>query len=79
MKTSAFYGITREGAIQPTTGDTTIHELRRKMPPGSDENGFGNRFIYVYVYRVKDCPLGGPPLDWSKETEQLFLTVHWAK
>jgi hypothetical protein len=61
------------------SGDTTIHELRRKMPPGSDENGFGNRFIYVYVYRVKDCPLGGPPLDWSKETEQLFLTVHWAK
>lgn len=27
MKTSAFYGITRENAIQPTTGDTPIHEL----------------------------------------------------
>jgi hypothetical protein len=61
------------------SGDTTIHELRRKMPQGSDENGFGNRFMYVYVYRVKDCPLGGPPLDWSKEIEQLFLTIHWAK
>jgi Protein of unknown function (DUF3987) len=61
------------------SGDTTIHELRRKMPQGSDENGFGNRFIYVYVYRVKDCPLGGPQLDWSKEIEQLCLTLQWAK
>lgn len=61
------------------SGDTTIHELRRKMPQGSDENGFGNRFIYVYVNRVKDCPLGGPQLDWSKEIEALCLTLAWAK
>src|SRR5258708_12955365 len=49
------------------------------MPQGSDENGFGNRFIYVYVYRVKDCPLGGPQLDWTKEIDQLCLTLQWAK
>jgi hypothetical protein len=61
------------------SGDTTIHELRRKMPKGSDENGFGNRFIYVYVYRVKDCPLGGPQLDWSKEIEKLCLILRRAQ
>jgi DNA replicative helicase MCM subunit Mcm2 (Cdc46/Mcm family) len=61
------------------SGDTTIHELRVKMPKGSDENGFGNRFLYVYVYRVKECPNGGPPLDWSKEVVQLAQTLLWAR
>jgi len=61
------------------SGDTTIHELRAKMPDGADENGFGNRFIYVYVYRVKDCPQGGPDLDWSKEIVELREAIEIAK
>jgi hypothetical protein len=61
------------------SGDTTINELRMKMPDGADENGFGNRFIYVYVYRVKDCPQGGPPIDWSKEIVELQQIIQHAK
>jgi hypothetical protein len=48
------------------SGDTTRSELVRKMPDGSDENGFGNRFIYCSVYRVKLCPHGGPEIDWTE-------------
>lgn len=61
------------------SGDTTISELRRKMPPGADENGFGNRFLYVYVYRVKDCPQGSPPLNWDKEILYFQKAVQFAK
>jgi hypothetical protein len=61
------------------SGDTTVHELRVKMPKGADENGFGNRFLFVYVSRVKECPNGGPTLDWSKEIAQLYSTLQWAK
>ena len=49
------------------SGDTTLDELMRKMPNGSEENGFGNRFLYCYVYRVKLCPHGGPEINWSEE------------
>jgi Protein of unknown function (DUF3987)/Primase C terminal 1 (PriCT-1) len=61
------------------SGDTTIHELRAKMPTGADENGFGNRFLYVYVYRVKDCPHGAPDLDWSQEIVEFQEVVKFAR
>lgn len=61
------------------SGDTTISELRQKMPTGADENGFGNRFIYVYVYRVKLCPQGGPPIDWTEEIVDFQQVVKFAK
>ncbi|MCU1241753.1 MAG: hypothetical protein JWO71_2479 [Candidatus Acidoferrum typicum] len=61
------------------SGDTTVSELRMKMPDGADENGFGNRFIYVYVYRVKDCPQGGPEIDWSQEIVDLHQVIQFAK
>jgi hypothetical protein len=61
------------------SADTTIHELRQKMPVGADENGFGNRFLFVYVYRVKDCPQGAPEQDWSKEVVNFQQVVQFAR
>jgi len=61
------------------SGDTTKAELFRKMPSGSDENGFGNRFLYCYVYRTKKCPLGGPQIDWAEEVAYLLKVIEFAK
>lgn len=61
------------------SGDTTKSELLRKMPNGADENGFGNRFLYCYVYRTKKCPLGGPQVDWADMLVQLLKVVEYAK
>src|SRR5467141_417075 len=61
------------------SGDTTIHELRQKMPVGADENGFGNRFLYVYVHRVKLCPQGSPESDWTQEIRDFQEVVQFAR
>ena len=61
------------------SGDTTVEELRKTMPQGAEDNGFGNRFLYVYVYRVKDCPQGSPPLDWAQEILEFQQIVQVAK
>jgi hypothetical protein len=53
------------------SADTTRDELKRKLPEGVDQNGFGNRFLYCYVRRVKLCPNGGPRLDWPDEMARL--------
>jgi hypothetical protein len=61
------------------SGDTTRDELRRRMPDGADQNGFGNRFLYTFVYRTKMCPNGGPQLDWSDEALRLHKTILFAR
>lgn len=61
------------------SGDTTRSELVSKMPEGADENGFGNRFLYAYVYRVQLCPLGGPEIDWTNEITKLYEVIEFAK
>ena len=61
------------------SGDTTRSELIRRMPDGADENGFGNRFIYCYVFRTKLCPLGGPLTEWGEEILHLQKAVEFAK
>jgi hypothetical protein len=61
------------------SGDTTRSELVSKMPDGADENGFGNRFLYTYVYRVQLCPLGGPEIDWSQEILKIYDVLEFAK
>ena len=53
------------------SADTTKQELIRKMPAGAESNGFGNRFLYCYVRRVKYCPNGGPSIDWRPELMRL--------
>jgi hypothetical protein len=61
------------------SGDTTRDELKRRMPDGADQNGFGNRFLYAFVYRTKMCPNGGPQLDWTNEVVQLHKTIQFAR
>jgi len=61
------------------SGDTTPSELKQKMPPGATENGFGNRFLYCFVYRTKCCPMGGPQIDWSVEMLKLHNAIESAK
>jgi hypothetical protein len=61
------------------SGDTTKSELFAKMPTGADENGFGNRFLYCYVYRTKKCPLGGPEIDWAEIVVRLFEIIKFAQ
>jgi len=59
--------------------DSTRSKLHAKMPKGAGENGFGNRFLYCYVYRTKLCPNGGPELDWMPEITRLHKAIQWAK
>jgi Protein of unknown function (DUF3987) len=61
------------------SGDTTRDELKRRMPDGADQNGFGNRFLYAFVYRVKMCPNGGPQLDWTNEVVQLHKAIQFSR
>jgi Protein of unknown function (DUF3987) len=61
------------------SGDTTRDELKRRMPDGADQNGFGNRFLFAFVYRTKLCPNGGPELDWTNEVVQLHKTLQFAR
>jgi hypothetical protein len=59
--------------------DTTRSALVKTMPDGADENGFGNRFLFVYVFRRQLCPLGGPEHDWSNEVIKLYEAISFAK
>jgi hypothetical protein len=61
------------------SGDTTRDELKRRMPDGADQNGFGNRFLYTFVYRTKMCPNGGPQLDWTNEVVELHKIIQFAR
>jgi hypothetical protein len=61
------------------SGDTTRDELKRRMPDGADQNGFGNRFLFAFVYRTKMCPNGGPQLDWTEEVVQLHKIIQFAR
>ncbi len=61
------------------SGDTTVSELRQTMPTGAADNGFGNRFIYVYVFRTKDCPQGGPQINWDTEILLFHKVLQFAK
>lgn len=60
-------------------GDTTRSELFARMPPGAEENGFGNRFLYCYVTRLKRCPHGGPEIDWTGEVLRLMDVIATAR
>lgn len=61
------------------SADTTRGELIAKMPKGAESNGFGNRFLYPYVHRVKLCPNGGPPIDWAPELQRVHKALSFAR
>jgi hypothetical protein len=61
------------------TGDISPEELVKSMPDGSENNGFGNRFLYCYGFPTKKCALGGPELDWSEEVAYFFLVIQEAR
>jgi len=61
------------------SADTTAEEFKAKMPTGAQDNGFGNRFLYVHVYRIKDCPHSGPEMDWSEEIAAFQQVVQFAR
>jgi hypothetical protein len=59
--------------------DTNIQELIATLPPGSDSNGFGNRFLYCFVYRTKLVPNGGPEIDYAPYVIRLFEAITFAR
>jgi len=61
------------------SADTTRNELIAKMPKGAESNGFGNRFLYCYVQRVKLCPDGGPDINWAPELIRLTKAIQFAR
>lgn len=61
------------------SADTTRSELLAKLPPGAESNGFGNRFLYCYVRRVKKCPSGGPQVNWVAEIQKLHEALMFAR
>jgi len=74
---NAVSGVTDQGenkslfCIKPhgsIVGYTTSSLMKSTMPVGADVSGSGNRFIYAYLKRLKLVPLGGPAIDWVKET-----------
>ena len=60
-------------------GDITPEELVETIPPGSVANGFGNRFLYCYLYRLQRVPSGGPVLDWIEDTKYFVKVLQLAR
>ena len=61
------------------SADTTRNELILKMPAGAESNGFGNRFLYCFVRRVKLCPNGGPRVNWIEELNLLSRALVFSR
>lgn len=78
-------GINNSASVQhphiSISADTTRTELAMRMPPGADQNGFGNRFLYCFVRRVQMClsPDGGPRPDLMAEIDHLARAISEAR
>ncbi len=51
--------------------DTTRTELSVSLSQAERNNGFANRFLWVYVYRTQLLPEGGETIDWTAEAQRL--------
>jgi uncharacterized protein DUF3987/primase-like protein/bifunctional DNA primase/polymerase-like protein len=61
------------------TGDISREELKSSLPQGSENNGFGNRFLFCYVHRTKKCPNGGPDVDFGPWLVHFHAVIEHAK
>ena len=59
--------------------DTTISDLSVSLSQADRNNGFANRFLWVYVYRTQLLPLGGEEIDWRVEVEQLKKVLEFGQ
>ena len=59
--------------------DTTCANLSVSLSQADRNNGFANRFLWVYIYRTKYLPDGGEQIDWSAEAEQLREALEFAR
>ncbi len=61
------------------SADVTREELLNLLSDSDQFNGFGNRFLWVFVERQGLKPHGGQDLDWSQEVIELYQAVEFAK
>jgi len=59
--------------------DTTRADLSVSLNQADRNNGFANRFLWVYVYRTKLLPEGGGEMDWTAEAPQLQEAVEFGQ
>jgi hypothetical protein len=48
-------------------GYTTPSLAKTTLVTGADTSGFGNRFLWCHIRRLKLVPLGGPDIEWGYE------------
>lgn len=60
-------------------GSITPKELIETIPPGSVANGFGNRFLFCYIYRTQRVPSGGPTLNWFEDAKYFIEVLGFAR
>ena len=51
-------------------GHITIDELQESLDRTAMANGYANRFLFAYVHRSKELPLGGDDVDLTELIEQ---------
>ena len=59
--------------------DTTKSDLSLSLSQADRNNGFANRFLWVYVYRTKLLAMGGDDMDWTAEVAQFQKAVEFAR
>jgi hypothetical protein len=60
-------------------GHTTIQDLLRNLHATEFVNGFGNRFLWMYVRRSKLIPHGGKYTPDQKQIARLNEIIHWSQ
>jgi hypothetical protein len=55
--------------------DITQGELSLRLDQADQYNGFANRFLWLFVERLREKPFGGSDLDWTRERQKLRKAV----
>lgn len=67
------------GAHTSIVGHITADELRRHLDATESGNGFGNRFLWVWVERSKILPEGGNPPQFGTLLDDLRSAIEYSK